>query len=478
MSIPYQPPPSPPKMDPLPPTPPTILIHPFAAAPSPLPPVPAAHPAPQLSTYTPSSRPVIPAAAAFPLPPVPAQAMPNSPLPAYEQGDWRTAAEQEKDAYLARGSDDSHGGHWADAPPSQPYPVGSHPPLQVQTRGPAPPPILLPPKAAFAGSPTSPMSPLSLKQAIEFGDVSSVKDGYGGASEKVAGRGGAEVRQSGLDWDRFGMMAQQSEKGQQSDWLKRKTKNSKRWFIIGWIGAILVIIAIIAALAYHFTHKSDGDGEPTIPSLGGLNDKSILSASSSTTRASSAAQTSASVSHVNLSSVDKASTTARAAASTTAADEDEDEVSSTRSTTRAVAETASTTSARAATTTTAKTTAAARTTASESASSSTTTARSARETDADADADADADERRRLAKRYGTAWKDIEWTKAGAAKEKRDSDNAAHEHARLAKRFGTWEAIEWKKPGAAEAHVEEKRSGNWQEIEFTKVHQRRAAGHA
>ncbi|GAA5986936.1 hypothetical protein JCM11641_002261, partial [Rhodosporidiobolus odoratus] len=216
---------------------PTILVQPFPAPSSHPAGTPPMHSSPQLSTYSPG-----PPLAGYPRSPSPAamphsfqpRSAPGSPVPAYAQGDWRSAAEQEKDSYYAASSEE---GHWADSP------LPSHP-SSPHLRQNAPGPILLPPKAAFANSsqPGSPMSPAALKKAMEFGDVSSIKSGVAGSERRVeGGRGGAEVRKSGLDWNRFGIMA---EKGDgKSEWLQRKTKNSKKWFYLGWIGTICVAVA-------------------------------------------------------------------------------------------------------------------------------------------------------------------------------------------------------------------------------------------
>ncbi|GAA5858342.1 hypothetical protein JCM8547_004658 [Rhodosporidiobolus lusitaniae] len=431
--------------------PPIIVVEPFPSAPSILPPGAAPAPSvPQLSTYQPSSHPFPcgggppshalpqappPAAAAFPLPSSPSLPTPGLPnLPAYTQGNWRSAAEQEKDAYLSRSST-SDEGHWADAQQN------ANANTNVNSyRGKAPPAILVPPKAAFASPAASPMSPISLKKAMEFGDVSSVKNGYGG-TEKEIGRGGAEVRKSGLDWARFSTMLH-SQEGKESDWLKSKTRSSKRWFYLGWIGSILVLIAIAAALAYHFTHKS-GDTEPKVPSLGGLNDKNVTAESLSSSRLSASSTGRSSSSYSSL--LHKLSTTATTAAATTtssaaAVEEEEDEVEETS--TSAARRTTTTTSAAARTTTTTTTSsAAAETTTSSSARAATTT----------------------------TTTSAARSTTTTAART--SATEIADAERRLKKRFGTWEGIEWKIPGSllggGERKKEKKRSGNWREIEFS-----------
>lgn len=128
-------------------------------------------------------------------------------LPPYQQHpgaagqQYRTAAEKEKDAYFSRSSDE---GHWADPPPSS-HGHGHGATGTFRPNAPSALALLPPPKAAFASAPSSPRSPSVVERAVEFGDVSSIrKGGVGGGSvrEVEVGRGGAEVRKSGLDWDR------------------------------------------------------------------------------------------------------------------------------------------------------------------------------------------------------------------------------------------------------------------------------------
>ncbi|GAA5836134.1 hypothetical protein JCM11251_007378 [Rhodosporidiobolus azoricus] len=432
MSIPYSPPHQ---------APPQIVVQPFASSPSsgfPLPPG-AAPPAPQLSTYAPSSHPPHMAqvqrgpSPTSALPPVPQTHVPSPPapaamtLPAYDQGDWRSAAEQEKDAYHARGSDD---GHWADVP--------SH--VGEGGRKGAPPAILLPPpKAAFASAPNSPMS---LKMAEQFGDVSSVKEG------KVGGRGAAEVRKSGLDWARFSMMVKQREAEKKSDWLSRKKKTSKKWFWLGWTGTAVVIIIIIAVVvALVSRKKGEDDGVPKTPSLGGLNEKnvsSVVSFVSHSGDASSAILASSSTQSSLLHAL--SSTTAVTAETTTARAQlvEAEESSSTAAvrqttTTAAAARTSSSSSASTARrSTTAETTTATSTTASTTSATTTTTVRASRATSTSSAANGEDEE---------------------------------EETRRLAKRFGSWAGIEWKQPGyVPDARRTKRDGGNWREIDFTSPH--------
>ncbi|BGP12248.1 hypothetical protein JCM10213_000059 [Rhodosporidiobolus nylandii] len=414
---------------PLPP-PPAIIVEPFSSAPSSLP-AGAGVPQPQLSTYHPSSHPSTDALprARSPSPSSPSSAQTHSPpLPAYQQGDWRSAADQEKDAYLSRGSDDSHQ-HWAD-----------HPAPAPGYRQHAPPAILLPPKAAFAGgAPASPMSPHSLKKAMEFGDVSSIRSGAtGGGGEKafVAGRGGAEVRKSGMDWERFDKDMREREKEKESEWLQRKTRNSKKWYWLGWIGTLLVIVAIAAGIGAHFAHKSSSDdSEPTVPSLGGLNQKNITSASHSS-----------SASFLSASATDAGVSLQSQAATSSAADpvyDDEEEPTSSSTTTQAARQT-TTTEAPAVVTTTTTTPAAVRTTTTTAAARATTTP---------------------LASSSSLAS-----TSTSAARGRATSTSTSTADERLRKRaaapFGDWQAIEWK----ASSPAGEKRSGDWDKIEFSSPH--------
>jgi disulfide bond formation protein DsbB len=38
---------------------------------------------------------------------------------------------------------------------------------------------------------------------------------------------------------------QKKHEGSQSEWLQSKTKTSKKWFWLGWTGAIVVVIAFV-----------------------------------------------------------------------------------------------------------------------------------------------------------------------------------------------------------------------------------------
>jgi len=199
--------------------PPTIVVQPFLAHST------AQH-QPQLGTYAPSSHPH-------------GLASPQHEHAPHAQHTFarRSPAEEEKDAYFARSASvDSYGSHsydehWADvhAPGAAPLAVGGKPA-----------PILLPPpRAAFVSEPGSPRSPMSLKQAMAFGDVGSVLD------EKVGGRGAADMRKSGLDWARFSRMVKESEAEKESEWLRRKQGIAKKWWIVGWAGSVAVIVACV-----------------------------------------------------------------------------------------------------------------------------------------------------------------------------------------------------------------------------------------
>lgn len=59
----------------------------------------------------------------------------------------------------------------------------------------------------------------------------------------MGGRGAADVRKSGLDWSRFSVLVKESEKDSRSDWLAKKQGVAKKWFVLGWIGAILLVVA-------------------------------------------------------------------------------------------------------------------------------------------------------------------------------------------------------------------------------------------
>ncbi|GAA5849088.1 hypothetical protein JCM9279_005787 [Rhodotorula babjevae] len=229
--------------------PPAIVVQPFHSHP------PSPH-QPQLSTYAPSSHPRGLASPEY------------APQQTFAR---RSPAEEEKDAYFARSASvDSYGSyshdeHWADvhAPGAAPLAVGGKPA-----------PILLPsPRAAFVTEPGSPRSPMSLKQAMAFGDVGSVLD------EKVGGRGAADMRKSGLDWARFSRMVKESEAEKESEWLRRKQGSAKKWWIIGWAGSAAIIIAIVIALVVHF--KNPSSSSDTTPSVSQLEGRNSTSASSS-----------------------------------------------------------------------------------------------------------------------------------------------------------------------------------------------------
>ncbi|GAA6041011.1 hypothetical protein JCM8097_000541 [Rhodosporidiobolus ruineniae] len=352
---------------------------------------------------------------------------PAVPPPVYAPGDWRTAAEQEKDAYLASSGSDE--GHWADAPPARALP----PPLSLQA-----------PKAAFASAPSSPRSPISLKQAMAFGDVSSVKSG-GGTAEKEVGRGAAEVRKSGLDWDRFDLRVKQQEGEKQSAWLQSKTRSSKKWFVLGWLGTLCVLIAIAAGLAYHFTHKT-GDTEPSVPSLGGLNEKNVTGTASTSLLASAATSS-------RLFGASTASSSARTAQGTSISSlpTEDDSASS------PVQVAASTVSSRTSSSSAARTASSPTTTTPRTTSTTSTSAASTRTSTPSS-----------LGSSTGTT------TRASHA------TSAADEDRRRVKRFGAWREIEWKAHSPIAVDGERRRS-DWREIEFSapsklasKEHRRRS----
>ncbi|GAA6055531.1 hypothetical protein JCM3770_006771 [Rhodotorula araucariae] len=173
----------------------------------------------------------------------------------------RSPAEEEKDADLARSASlDSYGSrspnaHWADTPV-----FCASPPVAVVGRA-TPVPLMLPPQAVFVRERSSPRTPTSLKQAMAFGDVGSVRD------EKVGGCGAADVYQAGVDdWERFSYMVREG--GQESEWLKREKSVAKKWWVLGWCGSICVIVAILVGLVMHFKGPSD-DTMPAVPNIGG-----------------------------------------------------------------------------------------------------------------------------------------------------------------------------------------------------------------
>lgn len=38
----------------------------------------------------------------------------------------------------------------------------------------------------------------------------------------------------------------QKQEGNQSEWLKSKTKTSKKWFWMGWVGSVVVVVAYVS----------------------------------------------------------------------------------------------------------------------------------------------------------------------------------------------------------------------------------------
>ncbi|BGP44353.1 hypothetical protein JCM10450v2_000164 [Rhodotorula kratochvilovae] len=330
----------------------------------------------------------------------------------------RFPAEEEKDAYFARSASiDSYGSHshdghqhWADAPA-----LGAPAPIAVGggRAAAAPAPLMLPPRAAFASEPGSPRSPMSLKQAMAFGDVGSVLD------EKVGGRGAADVRKSGLDWARFSRMVKESEGEKESEWLRRKKGVSKKWWVLGWCGSICVVIAIVVALVVHFKSPSE-DTMPSVPNLGGFNSKAVYSGSSDSMVSSLRGSQATGLTAAATTGLTAAATTSAAVAATTsvaAAVEDVEETTaaatSSTTTQRAVAAAVTTTSSVRTTTTVAATSstttpAVVRTTTTSAAPSSTTTTSARRAAAAAAEtatlgvaADADAERREKRWLRFG-----------------------------------------------------------------------------
>ncbi|GAA5917687.1 hypothetical protein JCM5296_003136 [Sporobolomyces johnsonii] len=372
------------------------------------PPVPAftaggaSPPRPQLSTYTPSAGPphiqVHLHSAADQHPTFvdsPTSPSHSPPLPQYSGPpageDWRTAAEQEKDDYYAR-SGSSDGGHWAEAAPAPPsYGHGGARSPPMKGSKPIPAPILLPPKAAFVHAHSPIHSPVSLKNAVAFGDAGSIRGEKGGVAMIEGGHGGADVRKSGLDWNRFSRMVKEREKEKESDWLRKKQGLSRKWFYLGWLGTILVLAAIGVGIYFGVTHRSKGDTMPSIPSLGGLNTKDVASYSStsssnpviSTTVPSSASSSSA------VAAAETTTTTTSQAAATS--------VAATTTTTPAREAAATTTSTRSTTTSSMR--------ASSSSSSSSSTAARGKATETTA-----ANRRRFLEAPAYHEWTEVKWT--------------------------------------------------------------------
>ncbi|GAA5956281.1 hypothetical protein JCM3765_005616 [Sporobolomyces pararoseus] len=202
---------------------------------------------------------------------------PSSPLPSQP-----SLAQQEKENYYARVQQQqaSHPSH----PPSL-----SHGPSRIGgAKGSIPSPILLPPpRAAFAQSNDSPLqSPVSWRQAQEFGDAGSIRSGSQGGSRAGLLSPGAKAANAKVneatDWSRYSVLVKESEKSNKSEWLERKQGNQKKWFVVGWGCSILLILAIILGIVLGIkNHKSDGgDGAPEILNLGIFNSKEVHSATS------------------------------------------------------------------------------------------------------------------------------------------------------------------------------------------------------
>lgn len=161
----------------------------------------------------------------------PSQLPPSLPVYSSPPQDRRNLAQQETDAYMTRSRYEYDQQQWSNSPPS----------YETRERSkPVPSPILLPPKAAFAHSESPLQSPVSIRQAQAFGDAGSIRSGTGLI---VGGRGAADVRKSGIDWSRFSVLVNASEKENRSEWLERKEGTAKKWYVLGWFAAILVVIA-------------------------------------------------------------------------------------------------------------------------------------------------------------------------------------------------------------------------------------------
>ncbi|GAA5910582.1 uncharacterized protein JCM6883_003224 [Sporobolomyces salmoneus] len=206
----------------------------------------------------------------FPRSPPPASQIPPSlgrPGP--------TLAQQEKEQYYAR----SH----------QLQQQQVAPPMRM--KGPIPSPIALPPppRAAFAQSPSdSPLqSPVSLRQAQEFGDAGSIRSGSGSRVGLLpAEKGGiANAETRGTDWSRYSVLVNTSyseKRSGKSEWLQRRMGKEKKWWIVGWTCSILLIVAIVVGVVVGVrNHKNNtDDGVPTIPNLGVFNSKEVHSVTS------------------------------------------------------------------------------------------------------------------------------------------------------------------------------------------------------
>jgi hypothetical protein len=113
-------------------------------------------------------------------------------------------------------------------------------------KGAIPSPILPPPRAAFASSGDSPLqSPISWKQAQEFGDVGSIRSGSHGLR---VGEGGGGANTENTDWSRYSVLVKESEKkltarSGKSEWLERRQGKAKRWYWLGWSCSVLLVVA-------------------------------------------------------------------------------------------------------------------------------------------------------------------------------------------------------------------------------------------
>ncbi|KAL8286626.1 hypothetical protein RQP46_004154 [Phenoliferia psychrophenolica] len=138
---------------------------------------------------------------------------------------------------------------------------------------------IAPPRAAFIAEPQSPG--LHSPRSVNFGDGA-------GRTTPSGSNGGTRLRpDSSINWSRFSMMAAKSKGETEKGWLEKKNSTSRRWIILGWLGALTVVCLIGGLVAWHFVRPRTTT-TPEIISLGGLDGKST-SAVSSTTAAAAAA---------------------------------------------------------------------------------------------------------------------------------------------------------------------------------------------
>ncbi|KAM0745813.1 hypothetical protein T439DRAFT_360963 [Meredithblackwellia eburnea MCA 4105] len=129
--------------------------------------------------------------------------------------------------------------------------------------------VFVPPKAAFVSSP--PPSPLlASPHAAGFGDVDPKT---GERSEKVK-------RNSEGEWRRFSMAAKlalgdgkKKGKGETpSPWLEKRKSKSKKWLILGWVMAVVLLCCLGGLIAWHFMRPRTIT-TPTVLNLGDFNGK-------------------------------------------------------------------------------------------------------------------------------------------------------------------------------------------------------------